>query len=201
LLGGEFGVSRMTARQALLQLTREGLLQRSQGLGTFVADSRPVSSITQIRNIAEEIRQRGHRHSCRVLALEARRASATLAGLMGIAEEAPLFHSVLVHLENGTPLQYESRHVNTQLAPDYLEQDFTRTTPSAYLCAVAPLTEAYQTVEAVLPSPPQAAALEIDTDRPCLKLIRRTFSHRGLVSLAELVYPGDRYRLGSHIDT
>lgn len=200
-LVGEFGVSRMTARRALLELAEEGLLQRTQGLGTFVADLRPVSSITQIRNIAEEIRQRGHSHACRVLALDAMLADTTLAARMGLAEGEPLFHSVLVHLENDRALQYESRHVTAQLAPAYLDQDFTRVTPSAYLSAVAPLTEADQTVEAALPSPAQAAALDIGADQPCLKITRRTFSHRGVVSLAELVHPGDRYRLGSHIDT
>ncbi|MBN7795983.1 histidine utilization repressor [Parahaliea mediterranea] len=200
-LVGEFGVSRMTARRALLELAEEGLLERTQGLGTFVADRRPVSSITQIRNIAEEIHQRGHCHACRVLALEAVLADATLAARMGLAEGEPLFHSVLVHLENDQALQYESRHVVAQLAPAYLEQDLARVTPSAYLSAVAPLTEADQTVEAVLPSPAQAEALDIGPDQPCLKITRRTFSHRGVVSLAELVHPGDRYRLGSHIDS
>lgn len=200
-LVGEFGVSRMTARRALLELAEAGLLQRAQGLGTFVADLRPVSSVTQIRNIAEEIRQRGHRHSCRVLELGEERAGDALAASLGLAPGEALFHSILVHLENDLPLQYESRHVTALLAPGYLAQDFTRVTPSAYLSEVAPLTEADQTVEAVLPSRAQARALEITADRPCLKITRRTFSHRGVVSLAELVYPGDRYRLGSHIDT
>jgi GntR family histidine utilization transcriptional repressor len=35
---------------------------------------------------------------------------------------------------------------------------------------------------------------------PCLKITRRTFSERGVVSLALLVHPGDRYRLGSHFN-
>jgi GntR family histidine utilization transcriptional repressor len=197
----DFGVSRMTARRAVLELAEEGLLARTQGLGTFVADMRPVSSISQIRNIAEEIRQRGHQHSCRVLRLYAVEAEATLAARLGLVEGEPLFCSELLHLENDTPLQWECRHVAAQLAPDYLEQDFTEVTPSAYLSAVAPLTEADQTVEAVLAAPAVAAALEIRADQPCLKITRRTFSHRGVVSLAELVHPGDRYRLGSHIDT
>jgi GntR family histidine utilization transcriptional repressor len=200
-LVAEFGVSRMTARRALLELADEGLLARTQGLGTFVADSRPVSSITQIRNIAEEIRQRGHRHSCRVLQLGAGSASAAQAAQLGVAEGEALFCSELLHLENGVPLQWEQRHVAAALAPHYLEQDFTRITPSAYLSAVAPLTEADQTVEAVLAAPAVAAVLEISPELPCLKVTRRTFSHRGVVSLAELLHPGDRYRLGSHIDS
>lgn len=199
-LVAEFAVSRMTARRALLELADEGLLQRTQGLGSFVADLRPVSSVTQIRNIAEEIRQRGHCHSCQVVSLSELVAPPALAAQMGLAEGEALFHSVLVHLENDRPLQWESRYVSAQLAPLYLQQDFTEVTPSAYLSEVAPLAEADQTVEAVLPEAGVAAALEMAPGQPCLKVTRRTFSHRGVVSLAELLHPGDRYRLGSHID-
>ena len=195
----EFAVSRMTARRALLELADEGLLQRIQGLGSFVADLRPLSSVTQIRDIAEEIRQRDRRHSCRVVSLSELTASPALAARMGIASGDKLFRSVLVHFENGLPLQWERRHVAAQLAPTYLQQDFTGITPSAYLSEVAPLTEADQTVEAVLPEAEVARALEMAPGEPCLKVIRRTFSHRGVVSLAELMHPGDRYRLGSHI--
>jgi GntR family histidine utilization transcriptional repressor len=63
------GVSRMTANRALRELTAEGLLRRVQGLGTFVADMRPQSELVELRNIADEIRGRGHAHRAEVLAL------------------------------------------------------------------------------------------------------------------------------------
>ncbi|MFV0276187.1 MAG: histidine utilization repressor [Parahaliea sp.] len=195
----EFQVSRMTARRALRELADDGLLQRIQGLGSFVADLRPVSSVSHIRNIAQEIRLRGHCHACHVIRLCEFEAPAGLAAQMGLVEGERLFYSELVHLENGMPLQWECRHVAAHLAPDYLGQDFSRITPSAYLAEVAPLTEADQTVEAVLPAPAVAILLAVSTASPCLKITRRTFSHRGVVSLAELLYPGDRYRLGSHV--
>jgi len=39
----------------------EGILMRSQGIGTFVSDSRPMSSMLEIKSIRDEIEQRGHR--------------------------------------------------------------------------------------------------------------------------------------------
>ena len=41
----KFSVSRMTVRRAIDKLCSEGVLVRSQGLGTFVADLRPMSSL------------------------------------------------------------------------------------------------------------------------------------------------------------
>lgn len=199
-LATEYSVSRMTARRALLELAETGVLLRSQGLGSFVADTRPMSSITQVRDIAEEITQRGHRHSCRMVQQAEITAESAAAIQLGLQAGAPIFHSEIVHLEDGVAIQYESRTVNPHMAPDYLAQDFSRDTPSAYLSAIAPLTEAEQSVEAILPDAEVARVLDIDKQLPCLKITRRTFSEQGVVSLAILIHPGDRYRLGSHIN-
>src|SRR3546814_5695983 len=67
----ELSVSRMTVHRALRELTTEGWLERVQGAGTFVAPPKPQSEVLDIRNIAEEIAARGHRHS----AVEIGRAS------------------------------------------------------------------------------------------------------------------------------
>ncbi|MFT6692194.1 MAG: GntR family histidine utilization transcriptional repressor, partial [Colwellia sp.] len=58
----QFNVSRMTARRALQELTEQGILVRSQGAGTFVATFKSQSSLLEIRNISDEISERGHQH-------------------------------------------------------------------------------------------------------------------------------------------
>ncbi len=199
-LAADFSVSRMTARRALLELAENGVILRSQGLGSFVADTRPMSAINQVRNIAEEITQRGNDHSACVLQLAEVPARDSIAIQLGRKPGEHIFHSQIVHLENGEAIQHENRYVNPAMAPDYLARDFTADTPSAYLSSVAPLTEAEQSVEAVLAGDDIATALGISKSSPCLKIVRRTFSERGVVSLAILTHPGDRYRLGSHIN-
>ena len=202
-LSQQFSVSRMTARRALDELSDAGFLFRSQGLGTFVADNRPMSSMLEIRNIADEIRQRGHQCTVEVIALDEVPANEQQAGWLGLAQPQKVFHSVLVYYENDQAIQFEDRMVNPLLVPDYLQQDFTATTPNEYLSKVAPLTEADHIVEAVLPGDmadyPVARHLNISDDTPCLKVLRRTYSRQGVVSVATLIHPGDRYRLGSHI--
>jgi GntR family transcriptional regulator, histidine utilization repressor len=198
-LAVEFEVSRMTARRALLELAAQGVLFRTQGLGSFVADTRPMSSVTQVRNIAEEIAQRGHHHSSCVIEHAAAAADKYYAQQLALLEGDTVFHSLIVHTENEVAIQLESRFVNPTMAPNYLQQNFNTTTPSAYLSAVAPLTEAEHTVEAVTADAASAELLSISARAPCLKITRRTFSANGVMSLAILLHPGDRYRLGSHI--
>jgi GntR family histidine utilization transcriptional repressor len=198
-LGQTFNVSRMTARRALHELFQDGLVTRTQGLGTFVADAKPTSSILEIRNIRDEIRNRGHDYHCEVYAVDVCKPNRDLARTFQIEYKSDLFHSILVHHESGIPVQYEDRYVNPAFAPDYLEQDFTLDTPNAYLMRSAPLTEADHTVEAVCVNQEIAKRLKIKVSDPCLILTRKTWCKQGVVSLAYLIHPGDRYRLGNHL--
>ncbi|HET6827538.1 MAG TPA: GntR family transcriptional regulator, partial [Ramlibacter sp.] len=126
---GRFGVSRMTAHRALRELAAEGLVTRVQGSGTRVAQLHRISSRLVIRDIHEEVAERGHVHTTRVLQVGEEKAGAELAQAMGLRKGARVFHTVLVHLENGVPIQYEDRYVNPAAAPDYLRTDFSQTSP------------------------------------------------------------------------
>jgi GntR family transcriptional regulator len=65
-----FGVSRMTARHAVDQLARDGLLYRRRGQGTFVA-SRPVPRVLgSPLSFTESMRRRGVAASSRLLLSE-----------------------------------------------------------------------------------------------------------------------------------
>ena len=199
-LAANFGVSRMTARRALSELVVEGILARSQGVGTFVSDSRPMSSILEIRSIDDEITQRGHRYSNKVLGVDSVHASERQRVWLGVAANTLIFHTKIVHMENDLVIQLEDRLVNPALAPQYIEQDFTHTTANHYLSKVAPLTQADHSVEAISPNQGLADILDIDIAQPCLKISRRTYSSKGIVSYARLYHPGNRYRIGGHLD-
>ena len=190
------GISRMTAHRALRELTGEGWLNRVQGAGTFVAEAKPQSAVMDITSIAEEIRARGHEHSAEIILLKRERARALEARLLGLEAAAPLFHSLIVHRENGLPVQLEDRYVNPAAAPDYLAQDFTQVTPYDYLIAAAPLRDAEHVIMAVLPTEEERSLLEMQKGDPCLLLRRRTWSGERSVTWARLLHPGDRYRLG-----
>ena len=189
----QFGISRMTVNRAVRELTAEGMVTRVQGSGTFVAELHRIASNLTIRDIQEEVVERGHVHAARVLLSQAERAGAGLAKSLGLRTGAKVFHTVLVHLENGVPIQYEDRYVNPAAAPDYLKTDFTQTTPTRHLLIEAPLTEASYSIEACLPTTEQAKHLVIAATEACLAMVRRTVSGAHVASVVRLVYPGSRY--------
>jgi len=188
-----FGISRMTANRALRELATEGLVTRVQGSGTRVAQLHRISSQLVIRDIHEEMAERGHVHGTRVLKVVQEKAGPEVAEALGLRKGGRVFHTVLVHLENGVPIQYEDRYVNPQAAPGYLEVDLTRISPTLHLLQHAPLTEASYTIEACLPSAEEAKALDIKTSEPCLAMMRRTVSGANVASIARQLYPGTRY--------
>ena len=59
----QFGVSRMTVNRALRELVSEGLVQRVQGSGTFVAELSRISSRLEIRDIREVFLSKKARHT------------------------------------------------------------------------------------------------------------------------------------------
>ena len=189
----------MTARRALTELTDDGVLERSQGLGTFVAELKSQSSMMAIRNIADEIKDRGHGYSVKQLELTEIEAIAPIAIALGLETGSSVYYSVLVHCEQGIPLQLEERFVNPKLIPDYLLQDFSVQTPHEYLSLVAPLTEARHILEAVVANKHNQQQLQIEASEPCLQILRRTWSRKGVVSYARLIHPGTRFRLGGHL--
>jgi len=193
-----FGVARMTVNRAIRELAAEGVLTRSQGAGTYVAATKYHGTLVEIKSIADEIRNRGHRHSARLLKLTTVRADGALAAEIGVNENDKLFHSVILHFENEQPIQLEERWVNPALAPDYLAQDFTRVTPNEYLTRSAPLSRVEYRIEARRPDRSTKAKLEMDKDEPCLVLHRRTYSNGVVASVANLFHPAGRYQFSGH---
>jgi len=189
------GVSRMTAHRALRELTAEGVIRRVRGAGSFVAAAKPESALFEIRNIAEEVAARGGRHSCDVLLLAAEKAGAEAATAFGLRPGAKLFHSLLVHRENGQPIQIEDRLVSPAFAPLYLKQDFSRATPNQYLMGLRRPDAVEHVVEAILPERRLQKLLGIGAGEPCLMLLRRTWCAGQVVTRARLVHPARRYRL------
>ncbi len=93
-LVNELGVSRMTINRALRELTSEGFLVRMQGVGTFVAEMKGDTAMLEVHNIADEIAQRGHQHSAKILTIGQNKADPEQAAVLGLTTGQTLFHSL-----------------------------------------------------------------------------------------------------------
>jgi len=194
-----FGTARMTVHVAMRDLASDGVLLRSPRTGTSVAPRRPQSTFLEIRNIHDEIIERGHQHSVDVLHLAAESCDLNIATELNIPPGAEVFHSEIVHKENGRPIQLESRYVNPAFARDYLKQDFTRITPHEYLMSQGPLEEAEHIIQAITPDKRTHDLLKMAPGESALLLRRRTWSRGVTVTSVRLIHPGQRYSLFGRI--
>lgn len=192
-LMADFAASRMTVNRAVRELSAEGWLERIQGAGTFVAGQKLHSVMLEVRSIRDEILERGGRHESRQLELTSVEAEPWMARALEVERGSPVYHSVILHIENGEPVQLDIRHVNPSFAPAYLEQDFTALTPYDYLTSLGPIEAAEHQVEAIMPDARMRTALQLDKGEPCLSLIRRTWSDGLVVTRSRLLHPGSRF--------
>lgn len=196
-LVARFNVSRMTANRALRELQAAGIIVRHAGKGSFIAEPAPIGQLIEIRNIADEVRERGHAWHAGVVRNDEERADAETAALLQIALGTRLFHSMIVHHEDDLPIQLEERFVLASIAPEYGQRDFTQATPNEYLTRIAPIERVEHRVSATMPDQRTRVLLALAEGEPVLRMTRRTWSRGRLVSHAWLTHPGSRFELSA----
>jgi GntR family histidine utilization transcriptional repressor len=200
-LTAAFGVSRMTANRAVRELTQEGLVSRRTGSGSYVCARRMELSLLRVPDIAEEIRAGAASYSAIVTERRRIAADAAAASALEIAIGDAVLHTRIIHCADGRPLQLEDRIVNPAFAPDYLEQDFARLSPNAYLTAIGRPEEVEQTVEAVAAGAVEARLLDIPKGHVCLMITRRTWCAGLVATFVRLTSPGERWRMNLRFKT
>ncbi len=194
-------VSRMTINRALRELTQQGLVNRIHGLGSFVAERPRHASLLELQDIALEIEQSGKAYNTLVILKEKQLADIETAAQMQIAVGDEVYYLSAVHYRDEIPIQLENRYVNMRLMPEFLQQDFTRITSTAYLLQQFRPDEMEHIVRAVIPDAQMQKQLRIGPEQPCLQLQRRTWINHQVVTQVRLTYPGDRYELGAKYAT
>jgi GntR family transcriptional regulator len=196
-LSEEYEVSRMTARQALVDLARDGLIYTRAGKGTFVAEPKIDQQLRTVTGFSQDMRQRGAAPTNLVLEARLVPATAEVAAALRLAPNAEVILLARVRLADGSPLAVETAYLPPALCPDLLRHDFAR--ESLYHVLETDygfrLHQAEQTLEARLASPREVELLRLGPTAAVLHLERVTVRHDGVpVEYVISAYRGDRYK-------
>ena len=194
-----YGISRMTARQAVTELVNEGLLYREQGKGTFVGRGRPKipQQLMSLTGFTEDIRAREQRPGARVLEAGMLNADDAIADALRIKPGQPVYRLRRLRLADAEPLAIETVFVSFIGCERLLDYDFEQESLYRVLSEIfdMPPIAADQEIEADLPSADEARLLEIATGIPILRTRRITSTRRGQpIEYAVSIYRGDKYR-------
>lgn len=102
-----FKVSRITVRQALGDLQKEGLIVKVAGKGSFVAKQRPSQDLGRLEGFGEAMSRKGHRIVNRVVSQIELPAPPAVAARLGVAEGEPVTELRRVRFLDHAPVSYE----------------------------------------------------------------------------------------------
>ena len=174
-----FSVSRMTVNRVMRELTAEGILIRVQGVGTFA--SRPTkahSTLLKTQDISEEIKLRGHRHSCQVLTLQKQKAPPRLPNDWSFRPIAPSFIPSSCIARMTSRFSWKSGSSTRSSRRSISSRTSRRPRPIA-IWSIAPRSRKSSTsFTRSYRMSASARCSRSDANDPCLLLLRRTWSGR-----------------------
>lgn len=121
-----YGISRTVVRQALAELEVEGVITRSKGRGTFVAEyATEQSLIASLTGLHEDVAARGLTMRSEVKKIEVAPADGAVAGLLRMRMGDPVVHIERLRLVEGDPWVWAVTDVPRAVAPGLEDEDLT----------------------------------------------------------------------------
>lgn len=194
----QYRVSRITVRQALDMLVKDGWIYRRRGQGTFATKPTIEQGLTRIISFTEDMQQRGLTPSTRVLSSRLEPASAEIAGRLSIPPGSEMAVLERLRLADGEPMSLEISHLVHRLCPGILQGDYAQIPLHEALRDRADirLVRASQSIRAIAATKELAGTLAIGVKAPLFYIERVSYSQYGVpVEYLQLYHRGDRYVL------
>lgn len=103
-----YGVSRITVRKALAEITEKGILERHAGKGTYVASVKLKRSIATFMSFTECCEAQGLKPGARTIKNVIEDATTEDCQQLGIAEEEKVLAVERIRYADGVPVSFES---------------------------------------------------------------------------------------------
>ncbi|MFW5454614.1 GntR family transcriptional regulator [Thioalkalivibrio sulfidiphilus] len=198
----QFGVSRITVRQALRDLHTEGLVFSVQGKGSFVSKPKAVQDIQRLLGFGEAMAAKGYETSTKVLRIQTCRAPKDVAAALELGSGAQVVEIKRIRYLNREPVSVDHSFFPVHIGESLFGRDLARDIfPMLENELGIPLDHADLRIEAVSADEELAALLNVEPASPLLRINRLVLSQDGTpVDFEYLSYRGDAYQYQLRVD-
>ncbi len=201
-LSERFGVSRITARQALAELEKKGLVRREQGRGTFVAERKIPRESPRLTSFSDDMRAKGAQPSTRLLSLEEVAPPPMVADRLQLPSGRSALRLFRLMLANARPMALHETFLSSQVlsepARTSIRLEGRDPHFSLYGClqrAGITFTLAEEQIGATALRRDEARLLEVTRATPAIEMVRVAYvSGNRPLEYCRGIYRGDRYQ-------
>lgn len=193
-LSGTHGVSLMTARQALMELEREGMVHRRRGSGTFV--SPPKIHFNRLTSFSEQMGSRGFTPHSKVLSAQIVENNEAISAKLSLPDGSPLVRIQRLRLGNAEPFAVETVYLDSTRFSALLDEDIDRRSLFQILADKFGVEISYadEEVDATPADSRTAALLQVPVRAPILRISQILYSKEAQpTSYSMALYRSDRY--------
>lgn len=187
-------VSLMTARHALADLAREGVVERKHGAGTFVAP--PKIHFNKLMSYTEQMSSRGLSAHSRIIHLSSSENDPEIAARLAVLPQSPLAVVQRVRQANDEPFALETGYLSARHFPGIASRSLERGSLFEVLERQYGITLAYadEEIDATDADQRTADLLSISPSTPLLRMRQLIYSNKGVPA----IYVVGLYRSGRH---
>lgn len=196
-LAATYGMSRMSVRNVITDMVKEGYLYRVQGKGTYVSEKIIAISPYYV-GIREQLEGMGYEVETEIKNVSVEPCGPGIAGKLRLKEGTPICRITRVRKVKGSPISIHISYINTfysaNLTKELLEKE--------QLCVL--LNENYgltrkrveETLESVAASEEEAEYLGVEKGYPLLLLKDTLYSEEEIpYEYTKVIFRGDRMKI------
>jgi GntR family transcriptional regulator len=191
-----FGVNRLTVRKAMDEMSRQGIIFRQAGKGSFISMPKLKQKLLVVTSFSDAIRQTGHTPGARVLEISIRQGGPKVCKEMEIEPDTTVIKIARLRYVDYVPFSLATSYLKYDLVPgieDLVESNsFYGLLEEKYHLKLA---KTVASLEVTLSEEPITSYLDIKRGSPLFLMTGTVRDPSNLViEYFEALYRGDRFK-------